>query len=83
MALLVIKCLLRGRAVARPSCVYTVHYNDYDGDDVIGSDAALHYYFEISIFWCPFGFELQILTPSRVGSIGKTLIFGLDSTTNR
>ena len=51
-------CILRGRAVARPSCVYTVNN---DGDDVVGNDVAFVVIFEISIFYVAFGIE--ILTP--------------------
>ncbi len=40
-------------------------------------------YCEISIFYVVFGIEVRILTPYRVGTIGKTLIFGLDSTISR
>ena len=63
----------------------TVNEDDDDGVDNINHDVALHPIFEISIFWCPFSFELQmiILTPYRVESIDKTLIFGLDTTINR
>ena len=65
-------------SAARTNCDYTVN-----GDDVINHDVALHSFFEISIFNVNFGLELRILTPYRVGTIGKTLIFGLDSTINR
>ena len=34
-------------------------------------------------FYFGFGLEIRILTPSRVESIGKTSIFGLETTTNR
>ena len=76
--------VMRGRAVARPSCVYTVNNDDNDdGVDVINHDVALLPFVEILDIWSHFGIELRILTSDRVESIGKTLIFGLDSTINR
>jgi len=59
-------------------CLYTVIIVD-----VINHDVALQSSFEILIFNCGFGLEFWILTPYRVGTIGKTSIFGLDSTINR
>ena len=38
---------------------------------------------KIRIFDSGFGLEIRILTPSRVELIGKTSIFGLETTTNR
>ena len=75
------QCILRGRAVARPSCVYTVIIVDRDDDD--GNDVALHSFFEILDIWSHFGLEFRVLTPDRAEFIGKTSIFGLDTTTNR
>ena len=71
-------------SAARTNCNY-IDNNDGGGgdDDVINHDVALHSFFEISIFNVNFGLELRILTPYRVGTIGTTLIFGLDSTINR
>ena len=69
-------------SAARTNCNYYIEGGGGD-DDVINHDVALHSFFEISIFNVNFGLELRILTPYRVGTIGKTLIFGLDSTINR
>ena len=69
-------------SAARANCDYTVNYDD-NGDGVINHDIALHSIFEILIFNVDFGIELRILTPYRVGTIGKTLIIGLNSTINR
>ena len=68
-------------SAARTNCDYIDDGDDCD--DVINHDVALHPFFQSLIFWCRFGFELRILTPYRVGTILKTLIFGLDTTINR
>ena len=81
---------MRGRAVARPSCVYTVNDSAAGGggfddvDDAVGNDVALQSFFvKNRNSGVDYGLELQFLTPYRVESIIKALIFGLDSTTNR
>ena len=63
----------------------TVNNNNND-DDVVGNDGndvALHSIFENLEIWSHFAADLRILTPYRVETIVKTLVFGLDSTTNR
>ncbi len=61
-------------SAARTNCDYIV--DDDDGVDVINHDVALHPFCENLIFKSNFGIEVRILTPYRVESIGKTLIFG-------
>ena len=59
---------MRGRAVARPSYVYTANNDDDaaagfdDGDDVTIA-TAYYLFFENLKIWRHFGFELRILTP--------------------
>ena len=71
--------VMRGRAVARPSCVYT----PLSFVDVINHDVALQSSLEIRIWNVDFGIEFRFRTPHRVESIGKTSIFGRDSAINR
>ena len=70
-------CLLLDRR--EWSCVYTVNDDDDDDD---GNDVALQPFFENLMLWFDFGSDLRILTPYRVESIDKTLIFGLNTTIN-
>ncbi len=62
---------MRGRAIARPSCVYTVITaggivdNDaiFEVDDNGEFDYFHFFFFENLIFNCHFGLELRILKP--------------------
>jgi len=65
-----------------------IDYIDDDGiGDNIDGDGGGQYvdflFIEIRIFYLDSVRQIRILTPSRVELIGKTSIFGLQTTTNR
>ena len=76
---------MRGRAIARPCCVYTLDFGGGgildsgvidDVDGIVSNDVALQSSFlKICLSFVEFDLAGDFLTPSRVGSILK---FSLD-----
>ena len=79
---------MRGRAIARPSCVYTIDFGgggivDSRVIDDVGNDVALNPFLKFWIFDVDLDLTGDFLTPFLTESIGKFWLYEADTAIDR